>query len=476
MFLSHFRFTAANIPAYKKFLKIKTTGRIVNVTELQRLPIVTKDEYLKKFAYRELFPGGKLSGQGTISLTSGTTGKPFYFPRLPEHDSQYAYTAEILLRTQFAIEKKRTLGVVCFGLGVWIGGIFTYKNFAAMAEKENLPLTLLPVGPNIDSTLAAIRDLAGEYDQVLLMGYPPFIKEVLDKGVREGVNWTKYNLKLLMAAEGFTEGFRHHIAQVAKLKNPYLDMCNIYGSVELGTMGYEGALSYLIREKISSIPQLQEELLGEKGRMPTIAQYHPYLSYFEERDGEVLCSGYASSIPLVRYRFPDRGGVIGFDQMVKTFKRHGIDILKEAARVGIAQSIVKLPFVYVFERPNNTITYRGANIYADQVKDVLDRAKYKSMLTGRFTIEKKESKLLRQKWVINAEVCSGMSASRSLSVTVADDVLKHLLRINTEFHDQYRSKKVGLAPEIKLHAYGAKKFFSRAGKQAWVMNDKNGKR
>jgi phenylacetate-CoA ligase len=347
--------------------------------------------------------------------------------------------------------------------------MFTYKNFVSLAEKNGMPLTLLPIGPNIASTISAIKDLGKGYDQILLMGYPPFIKEVLDRGGEEGINWGQYNMKLLMAAEGFTEGFRHHVARVAKLQNPYRDMCNIYGSVELGTMGYEGALSYFIREHIAKYPALETELLGERGRMPTIAQYHPYLSYFEEVEGEVLCSGYASAIPLLRYRFPDRGGVIGFDRMIETFKRHGIDLIKLARRAGIEGTILRLPFVYVFERPNNTITYRGANIYADQVKDVLDKATYKTLLTGRFTIEKKESKLLRQTWVINIELKEGVKPAQTLNTSIAAGVLKHLLTINTEFADQYRSKKSGLTPTIRLHKFGAKKYFSRTGKQAWVM-------
>lgn len=458
-------FAKKNVPAYKKF----TSGAE------EKEPITSKDGYLKKFPYPALFPLGKLPTRGTIALTSGTTGKPFYFPRLPEHDAQYAYTAEILLRTQYSIENKKTLGLVCFGLGVWIGGIFTYKNFTDLAEKGDFPLTLLPIGPSIESTLATVKDIGDEYEQILLMGYPPFIKDVLDKGVEGGINWKTYNLKIMLAAEGVTEGFRKHITRTAKLRNPYSDISNIYGTVELGTMAYEGGICYLIRELIALHPSLQQDLLGEKGRMPTIAQYHPYLTHFEELNGELLGTGYGSAIPLVRYRFPDKGGVIGFSQMIAKFNQHGIDLLRLAKEKGLNESILHLPFVYVFERPNNTITFRGANIYADQIKDVIDRTHYAHLLTGRFSIEKNETRMLKQKWIIHLELMNGVKPLKTDAAMISKDVVAHLLKINTEFLDQYHSKKAGIAPVIKLYSHADKRFFARKGKQSWVSQVKSGK-
>lgn len=458
-------FAKMHVPAYVKFIREKK----------EREPITSKDEYLKKFPYPSLFPNGKLPMQGTIALTSGTTGKPFYFPRLPEHDAQYSYTAEILLRTQYAIQDKKTLGLVCFGLGAWIGGIFTYKNFTDLAEKGKLPLTLLPIGPSIESTIATIKDIGGEYEQILLMGYPPFIKDVLDKGVEEGINWKTYNLKIMLAAEGITEGFRKHITRTGKLRNPYSDISNIYGTVELGTMAYEGGLTYLIRELIALHPSLQQDLIGEKGRMPTIAQYHPYLTHFEELNGELFGTGYGSAIPLVRYRFPDKGGVISFSQMIAKFNQHGIDLLRLAKEKGLSESILHLPFVFVFERPNNTITFRGANIYADQIKDVIDRTHYSHLFTGRFSIEKNETRLLKQKWIIHLELMNGVKPLKTDAAMVSKEVVAHLLKINTEFLDQYNSKRTGIAPVVKLYSHADKRFFSRIGKQPWVSQVKSRK-
>lgn len=473
MALGIYKYVKTSVPAYKRFLGNSIKNDVQKIEQFTKIPPTSKGNYIKSFSFDTLFPNSMVTFNGTISSTSGTTGEPCYFPRSLEQDLQYAYTAEIILRTQFNVHKQKTLGLVCFGLGAWIGGIFTYKNFTSVAEKGNYPLTLLPIGPNMDLTLAAIENMGGHYDQVILMGYPPFVKDVLEKGKQKGIHWGNYNIKILMAAEGITEGFRKHIAAIAELRNPYADMCGIYGSVELGTMAYEGALSYLLRAELALHPKLQFQLFKENGRMPTLAQYHPYLSYFEEYNRELLCTGYGSSIPLLRYSFPDSGGVISFDEMVRAFKEYGIDILLLAQSQGITGTILKLPFVYVFERPNNTISYRGANIHADQLKDVLDRKKLERFVTGRFTIEKKESLLLKQKWVINIELKEFVEVKKlsRLRAEIAREAVKHLLNINSEFLDQYKSKRSGMTPVVKLFEYQSKTFFSRNGKQQWVSKN-----
>jgi phenylacetate-coenzyme A ligase PaaK-like adenylate-forming protein len=48
------------------------------------------------------------------------------------------------------------------------------------------------------------------------------------------VDWKKYNLRFIFSAEGFSETFRDYVAEVAGLKNAYLDTLNHYGTVDQG--------------------------------------------------------------------------------------------------------------------------------------------------------------------------------------------------------------------------------------------------
>src|SRR5258708_2420056 len=198
-----------NVPAYKKFINdknIKLT-KIRNINDLKKLPLIDKKEYLQKYLFKDLFPKNGIDLVTTISSTSGSTGEPFYLPRGEEQDGQYEYVAEVFLTNQFEIDKNRTLGIIGFGLGIWIGGIFTYKNLNKISQK-GYRLALAPIGTNKEIFLKSFVKMADLFDQVILMGYPPFIKSVIDEGINRKIDWRKYNLKIFVATEGFSEKFR----------------------------------------------------------------------------------------------------------------------------------------------------------------------------------------------------------------------------------------------------------------------------
>ena len=122
MAIKLFKFIAKNVPAYQKLLKEHgiNPNSIKSVADFKKLPITDKDTYLRKFKFSDLLPYRDFSKITTFSATSGSTGESFYFPRGEEHDAQYAYVAELFLRNQFEIDQHKTLGIIGFGLGIWI--------------------------------------------------------------------------------------------------------------------------------------------------------------------------------------------------------------------------------------------------------------------------------------------------------------------------------------------------------------------
>jgi phenylacetate-CoA ligase len=152
MALSLFNFSSQNVPAYSDFLERNKVSKVIkDIDDFKYVPVVRKDNYLRKFSYERLFPQRSLENATTISATSGSTGESFYFPRSEVHDAYYEYATEIFFINQFGLSKKTsTLCVLGFGLGIWIGGIFTYKNLNKLAQK-GYKLTIVPVGTNKDS-------------------------------------------------------------------------------------------------------------------------------------------------------------------------------------------------------------------------------------------------------------------------------------------------------------------------------------
>lgn len=457
-----------NVPAYKIFLKDKKvgSGTIKNITDFKNLPLTTKKNYLKKYSYTDLFPRKEFFTATTFSATSGSSGEPFYFPRSEENDQEYEYMSRIILRDQFHIDKKKTLGIMGFALGVWIGGIFTYKNFNKISNDYDF--TLIPTGTNRDQFLKAVKKFGHLYDQVILMGYPPFIKDVIDEGVHQKINWGKYNLKILTAAEGFSENFRKYIGDKAKLRNYHTDIINMYGTVEAGTMAHETALANTIRHLAVKNKDLFQELFPGATNVPTLAQYYPHIHNFEEKDGELLVTGYGSSIPLLRYRLYDLGGVITFENMLKKLRKHKVYISKEMKELGINKKVLKLPFVYLYARSDFTVIFRGANIYPEEIRTALDSKKLTKDITGRFTLEKIEKKSAEHALQVTVELKPSRKGSTILKKEIQEAIIKEMYARNSEYRNEYESDKKKATPEIILAPHGDATYFGRTGKQQWV--------
>ncbi len=469
MVMRVFDFVFNNVPAYKELLKsLKIDGKkIKTIEDFKKLPVTDKNTYLRKFPFLDLLPNRDISQATTISATSGSTGEPFCFPRGEEQDAQYEYIAELFLKNSFEIDGKKTLGLIGFGLGIWIGGIFTYKNLNRISSKGH-NLTLMTIGANIEMFLMALKKMASNYDQVLIMGYPPFIKDVIDEAKDYGIDWKNYNVKILTAAEGYSEKFRDYISAKAHLKNPLKDTVNIYGTVEMGTMAHETPLTNLIRKISLEDKKIFEVIFPKANRLPTLAQYYPEIIHFEEVNGEVIASGYCSSIPLLRYRFPDMGGVIKFDEMVLKLKSIGIDILSEAKKYGIEDRVLRLPFVYVYDRTDHAIILRGANIYAEEIKNALHKEDLHNLVTGKFTMIKNENKKMDEYLEINIELKKKIKPNKNHSNKILKNIVDELVKSNNEFCYLYSSDAKRVTPKIILWPYQHERHFKPGGKQKWV--------
>jgi phenylacetate-CoA ligase len=468
--LSLFTYVSKHVPAYKKFLKTNnfSAAEVKTIVDFKNLPLVNKTNYLRKYEYIDLFPKKGLFSATTISATSGSTGEPFFFPREEFHDQQYEHAAEIFLRNQFSLDKKRTLGIVGFGLGIWIGGIFTYKNFNQIAQK-GYNLTLLPVGTNKDLYLKSFKKFAPFYDQIILMGYPPFIKDVLDAGKEYGINWQDHDIRILTAAEGYSEEFRNYIAEKAGVKNIVNDIINMYGTVEQGTIAHETSFANLIRKIAVENPSVFKTLFPKATNIPTLAQYYPQTIYFEEVKGEIVATAYGSSIPLVRYQFSDLGGVIGFEEVIEKLRTQGIDIMKEAKKWKIDHKILHLPFVYVYARADFAVVFRGATIYPNEIRTVLDGREFSEFLTGKFTMIRKEDEKFNQILEINIELKKETPPLKNLEEQICTSIINELCYKNSEFKNEYLSSKDSATPKIVLCKFSDQRYFDSKGKQLWVM-------
>jgi len=467
--LALFHTVAERVPAYRSFLKEHgvEVKKIRTLEDLKKVPITNKSDYLKKYPLADLCWDGILGRPAVFSSTSGSTGKPFYFQRLSNLEEEFSILAELFLENGSLVPgpEHPTLVIIGFGMGVWIGGTLTYRAFD-IASRRAHPVSILPAGVNKVEILKALHDLAPSFKQTILIGYPPFIKDILDEAEFEGIDLKALNIRLLFAAEAFSERFRDYLAAKVGMKNVYRDTLNIYGTADIGAMAFETPTAILIRRLAMGNRELFARIFGDVQKTPTLAQYNPTFVSFEAPDGEILLTGY-SSVPLVRYSIGDRGGVHTFAELKVILAESNIDIEKEAKKHDVP--LYELPFVYVYERSDLATTLYGLQIYPEYLRDVMVSDFTQRFCTGKFQIITKYDDKENQYLEINIEQKRGVDSVPESFVKEAETVVKTAFKEkSSEFRELVSFVNDRALFKLVFRLSDDPEFFPSGIKQRWV--------
>ena len=105
--LALFHAAAEHVPAYKDFLKKNQIRpeKIKTIEDFKKLPLLDKENYLRAYPLEKLCWYGQLSAAQMISVSSGSSGKPFFWPRGQILDTETALEHELFLASFFELEK-----------------------------------------------------------------------------------------------------------------------------------------------------------------------------------------------------------------------------------------------------------------------------------------------------------------------------------------------------------------------------------
>jgi len=442
-----FHRVAASVPAYRKFLDDHDVdpGTVRTFADFQRLPLLTKDTYHRRYPLPELCRQGRLDGCDMIAVSSGSTGEPTVWPRSLTDELGVAARFEQVFADSFAAGGRSTLAVVCFPLGTWVGGLYTLACTRHLAAK-GYPITVVAPGNNKAEILRVIPELAAHVDQTVLLGYPPFLKDVIDSGTAAGVDWPRYAVKLVLAGEVFSEEWRDLVGGRAGMSDACYDSASLYGTADAGVLGNETPLSVCIRRFLAARPHAAEELFGES-RLPSLVQYDPGSRFFETHHGTLVFSG-DNGVPLIRYHIADEGGLLGYGEMLAFCARHGFDPVAELGTG--ARGVRPLPFVYVFGRSLFTVSYFGANVYPENVTVGLERPAVSGSVTGKFVLEVVDDPDGNRRLQVVVELAPGEVNDPGRERAIAESIRDELLRLNSEFAHyvprEYQLPRVVLRP------------------------------
>jgi phenylacetate-CoA ligase len=429
--LAVFHDAAAHVPAYTAFLREHDVdpATIRTPADFARVPLLTKEEYLRRYPLPQLCRGGRLDGCDMVAVSSGSSGEPTVWPRSVLDERAVAARFEQVFHGSFRADERRTLAVVSFALGTWVGGMYTVACCRHLAAK-GYPITVVTPGNNVDEILRVVPELGPLYDQVVLLGYPPFLKNVIDDGLARGVDWPAYGIRLVLAGEVFSEQWRDLMGRRAGMTEPCFDSASLYGTADAGVLGNETPLSVSIRRFLAGNPAAAREMFGAD-RLPTLVQYDPATRYFEAHDGTLLFTA-DGAVPMVRYHIADEGGLIGYDELLAFCRSNGFDPVAEVTAHS-DRGAPALPFGYVFGRSLFTVSYFGANIYPENITVGLEQPEISDRVTGKFVLRVIDDADANRQLTVIVELAPGVRPDAERERVLGAAIRSQLLRLNSEF-------------------------------------------
>jgi phenylacetate-CoA ligase len=444
-----FRRAALEVPAYADFLRRNKIAaeRIQTPQDFARVPPVTKANYLQHYPLNMLARRGDIAEAGTWSTSSGSSGKPTYWPRAALSLEQSIDLYDKIFRQSFQSRERSTLAVVGFAMGNWIGGTYTYSGIQHLRALGHR-LSVIAPGIDVATILSNLADLGPYYEQVVLVGYPPFVKDVLDQAPPSVVDM---DLKILMAGENISEGWRDYILKRIGKEGRPEHTCLIYGTADAGIMGHETPTTIAARRLARDDPRLNVTLFGDHEVQPTFVEYQPDFRFTETDPDGYLLFTIDSTFPLIRYRINDRGHVLTASELADLLGRF-------RHQFAVRTSTENAGFIALGQRTDIAATFYSLKIFPDSIRAAFEDAAVSGAVSGKFCLVTEEDEAYGQTLALQVELRAGAIADEALAPRLAELVVASLLRTNSEYRQLHQVLGVRADPVITLHRFGAARF------------------
>jgi phenylacetate-CoA ligase len=456
--LATFQRAAREVPAYADFLRRHRMDpdRIRTPADFARVPPVTKANYLHHYPLNMLAPGGDIAAAGVWSTSSGSSGEPAYWPRGPLAASQATCSYDTIFRQSFRSHERTVLAVIGFAMGNWIGGTYTFAGLAGLPARGHR-LSVITPGIDVPAICESIAGLGPYYQRVVLVGYPPFVKDVLDQAP-PGV--LRQDLCVLMAGENISETWRDYLLRRIGKEDEPGHTCLIYGTADAGIMGHETPVTIAARRLARDDPQLYAALFGEEDPQPTFVEYQPGLRFTETGPDGFLLFTIDNSFPLVRYRINDRGRTVTAAELEGLLARTGHEL---AVRTSVRTS----GFIVLGRRADIAATFYALKIFPGSVRTALEDSEVAPAVSGKFHLVTDCDEAQEQTLALHVELRAGASVEDSLAPRVGKLVVASLMRTNSEYRKLHQAIGSRAEPVIHLHPFGTGGF-GHGIKQRWT--------
>lgn len=448
------------VPAYRDFCDAEgwVDDRSLSGTErLMRFPITDKKRYIERHPIAARCVDGRLPLVGVeMDESSGSSGTPFNWVRgrleLDEVHRQLSQFA----RYQF---REPVVTINAFSMGAWSTGI----NTAKALQRNGL---VKSPGPDLDRIIETLRLLGPGYPYVIT-GYPPFLREIIEHGAAQGLDWRAFRLYGIVGGEGMSESLRD------RLLTTFVAVWSAYGASDLDIgVAAETPMTVWLRRNAAANPELRRQLFGDDPRLPMVFQYNP-LDYMVERvDGELVItvSRLCMLSPRIRYNIHDSGGGHSYTDVVNVCRDFGLDPSSVESPYG--RPAFRLPVLFVHGRSDATISYMGANIYPEDVEQALFADSAKSDQLGAFCLELRDIGQGASRPCVHVEVKNATIDAETLRAVLRESVVRRLKLNSRDFRNAVTENPTAAEILIELHRPGEGPFAenSRRIKRRYIVS------
>jgi phenylacetate-CoA ligase len=400
-------------PAYRDFLAAEG-HREGSRWQLSGLPVMTKENYVKRYGIEERCYGGEIPATGVvIDESSGSSGVPNNWVRSAEEREDVKRILQ--LNYQLIYRDSGLILLNCFALGPWATGMNVSMSLVDVGVLKSLG----PDQQKLENTL----EIFGPRYRYLLFGYPPFIKSFVDN---TRLDLRRYRMDLIVGGEGISESLR------AYLLDYFQSVISSYGASDLEiNIGVETELTINLRRLCMRDRALSERLFGRE-TPPMIFQYNA-LDYVIEttREGELVFTigRQTGAAPKIRYNLRDAGGTLSCRELAARLAASNIQISD------LSQRRSSFPLLFVYGRSDLTVPFYGAKVYPSDVEEIINAHPQLVRQVNSFQLSSYEDEQLNRRLRISLETVKDLQSSLPPTEELRDIFFDGLCRLNQDFRE-----------------------------------------
>lgn len=425
-------------PAYRDFLL--TQGyREGRPWQFSGLPVMTKENYVKRYSIEERCYGGAIPAAGVvIDESSGSSGVPNNWVRSAEEREDVKRILQ--LNYQLIYRDSGLLLLNCFALGPWATGM----NVSMSLVDVGILKSLGPDQQKLENTL----EIFGPRYRYLLFGYPPFIKAFVDN---TRLDLKRYRMDLIVGGEGISESLRTYLLDY------FQSVISSYGASDLEiNIGVETELTINLRRLCMRDRALSERLFGRE-TPPMIFQYNA-LDYVIETtaEGELVFTigRQTGAAPKLRYNLRDAGGTLTCKELAHRLAASGISISDLSERRS------SFPLLFVYGRSDLTVPFYGAKVYPSDVEEIINAHPQLVRQVNSFQLSSFEDERINRRLRISLETVKDFAGRLPPTEELRDTFFDGLCRLNQDFREVTRMFDRDCV-EIEVHPFETGPFKGR---------------